>query len=55
MGGPYDNGWGNNQGGQGGYNQGGYNQAGYNNNYPPQGGRYDNYGNNAGYQYGPKN
>jgi len=66
MGGPYDQGWGGNQGGynqggynqggypQGGYNQGGYNQGGYGNNYPPP--RYDNYPQQQGnYQYQNKN
>ena len=65
MGGPYDQGWGNqggyNQGGynQGGYNQGGYNQGGYPNNgynqgYGNQPPRYDNYPQNGQYQYGKK-
>ena len=64
MGGPYDQGWGNNQGGynqggynQGGYNQGGYNQGGYNQgNYPAQQPqqRYDNYQQGGNYQYPQK-
>lgn len=51
MGGPYDQGWGNQGGYQGGYNQGGYNQGGYNQGYGgyPQQGGYPNNGYNQGY------